>query len=122
MRHKVVCFVLVVFALSLLDACGGGGGNGDTSGNNSAPIANAGPDQTRNILVGDIVVLDGSTSSDADGDTLSDTWTLITEPATSAATLSDPSTERPTFDADVAGTYVARLVVNDGKTDSAADA
>ena len=121
MRHKVVCFVLVVFALSLLDACGGGGGNGDTSGNNSAPIANAGPDQTRNILAGDIVVLDGSASSDADGDTLSDTWTLITEPATSAATLSNPSSERPTFDADVAGTYVARLVVNDGKTDSAAD-
>ncbi len=42
-------------------------------------------------------------------------------PAGSAAALSDATAVDPTFDTDIAGSYVAELVVNDGTADSAAD-
>jgi hypothetical protein len=86
---------------------------------NSPPVANAGPDQT--AQVGDIVTLDGSGSSDVDGDSLSFFWSLIAVPDGSSAMLSDPAAVHPTFDIDVAGTYVAQLIVNDGIVDSAPD-
>ena len=85
---------------------------------NSAPSAAAGPDQT--VAVGDEVTLDGSGSSDTDGDALTYSWTLILPPG-SAAALSDPTAVHPTFVADWPGTYLARLVVNDGQADSAPD-
>ena len=85
---------------------------------NTPPVANAGPDQ--NVSVGDTVVLNGSGSTDADGDALTYSWSLSV-PTGSGATLSDPSAVGPTFVADVAGDYVAQLIVNDGTDDSAAD-
>ncbi len=88
------------------------------STSNSAPVANAGPDQT--ALLGNTVTLDGSGSNDVDGDGLSFSWSL-TPPAGSVATLSDPAAVKPTFDIDLHGTYVAQLIVNDGTVDSAAD-
>ena len=88
------------------------------STSNSAPVANAGADQS--TLVGNTVTLDGSGSSDVDGDALAFSWSL-TPPAGSAATLSDPSAVKPTFDIDLPGIYVAQLTVNDGTVDSAAD-
>jgi len=86
---------------------------------NSAPVANAGPDQT--VLVGDTVTLNGSASSDADGDALTFTWSFVSRPAGSIAILSDPSAVNPTFQVDRPGSYTVRLTVNDGKADSAAD-
>jgi plastocyanin len=79
---------------------------------NSAPVANAGPDQT--VQFGATVQLDGSSSTDVDGNLLAYNWTLISAPAGSAATLSGPATARPTFVIDRPGNYVAQLVVNDG--------
>ena len=86
---------------------------------NTPPVANAGLDQT--VTVGDTVALDGSGSSDADGDPLTYSWTLTTVPAGSGATLVGANTMNPTFVADVAGDYVAQLIVNDGMDDSAPD-
>jgi len=86
---------------------------------NTAPVANAGSDQ--NVGVGDIVTLDGSGSTDAEGDPLTYDWSLTSVPAGSGATLSDPSAVNATFVADVAGDYVAQLIVNDGEFDSAPD-
>jgi hypothetical protein len=85
-----------------------------------APIANAGPDQTL-ARPGLVVSLDGSRSSDADGDPLTFRWTLESVPPASQATLSDPAAVNPTFTADLSGSYVARLIVNDGLVDSASD-
>jgi hypothetical protein len=86
---------------------------------NSPPVADAGPDQTR--FVDDVVTLDGSGSSDVDGDSLTFYWSLSTRPTGSNAALSDPTSVNPTFTIDVYGTYVAQLIVNDGSVDSPAD-
>jgi hypothetical protein len=84
---------------------------------NTQPVANAGPNQT--AILGTFVFLNGSGSSDVDGDALTYSWTLPTVPAGSVATLANATTVMPSFVVDKAGTYVAQLVVNDGKVDSA---
>ena len=87
---------------------------------NTAPVAAAGPDQS--VLVADAVTLDGSGSSDADGDGLSYAWSLTSVPAGSGAVLDDdPTAVMPSFTADEPGTYVAQLIVHDGTVPSAAD-
>src|SRR5690554_3551936 len=86
---------------------------------NSAPVANAGTDQ--NIATGSVVTLNGAASSDADGDTLSYQWSLTSVPSGSAAALSNATGASPTFTADIDGSYIAQLTVNDGTGNSAPD-
>jgi K319L-like, PKD domain/Calx-beta domain len=86
---------------------------------NTTPTADAGPDQI--VTVGDTVNLDGGGSSDPDGDPLSFSWSFTSRPAVSTATLTGPTAPAPTFVADVAGTYVVQLIVNDGLVDSPPD-
>jgi hypothetical protein len=84
---------------------------------NKAPVANAGPDQTVNE--GATVSLDGSASSDPDGDAFTYLWTAPT-----GITLSDAEVQKPTFTAPEVKNdtlLVFLLVVNDGKLDSPAD-
>jgi len=83
---------------------------------NVAPVANAGPNQS--VVLG-TVTLDGSTSSDANGDTLTYKWAIISKPANSNAALTGDTTAKPTFTADRVGLYVFSLVVSDGKLESA---
>ena len=103
--------------LLLLAGCGGGGGGGGGGTANTPPVANAG--QNRNALLNALVLLDGSASSDADAQGLSYQWAITAKPPASAATLSTPASAGTTFTGDVVGTYIAQLVVNDGKDSSA---
>jgi len=78
---------------------------------NTRPVANAGPNQA--VLVPATVTLDGSGSSDADGNAISYLWSL-SRPAGSSASLSNATAQKPTFLADVGGPYTATLTVSDG--------
>ena len=63
------------------------------------------------------IQLDGSGSSDPNGDELSYYWVLQEKPMNSTAnnsSFSDRTIEKPKFYADVAGEYVISLAVNDG--------
>ncbi len=79
------------------------------------PTADAGPSQA--ARPGTLITLDGSKSSSATSDPLRFSWSL-TVPQGSSAVLSKADTQSPTFTADVVGTYVAQLIVNDGTDDS----
>ena len=79
---------------------------------NQLPVAIAGNDIT--ILTGAKVILDGSQSYDPEEYALSYKWEMISKPVGSVAVLSDSIVKKPTFLADVAGSYVIQLVVSDG--------
>mgnify|MGYP003673074961 FL=1 len=121
---KLGRFIYGFSLLAVLSACGGGSDGGsdavslDPPKSNSAPVADAGVAQS--VLVDSLVVLDGSASSDADNDALTYAWTLTVRPPASVATLSNSASVKPTFTADSAGTYVARLVVSDQSLSSPA--
>ena len=83
---------------------------------NSRPVANPGNDYT--ILFGETIQLDGSNSSDADGQTLSYSWSIISSPDGSTAGLSDTQSATPSFEPDMIGFYVFQLMVSDGDLDS----
>lgn len=84
---------------------------------NVKPVADAG--DTQSVDVGDVVLLDGSRSSDGNGDPLTFVWTL-SPPPDSHAFLDDNTLATPSFTADVPGTYTASLVVSDGYSNSVA--
>jgi hypothetical protein len=79
---------------------------------NTAPVADAGPDQSI-IVLGMTVQLAGRQSYDDDGHDITYLWTMTNKPSGSAASLDDPSDDMPTFVADVQGEYVIELVVSD---------
>ena len=86
---------------------------------NTPPMADAGPDQTGTIGVE--VVLDGSASSDPDGDSLGFAWDFAAIPGGTAAEIQDADAEVARFTPDVDGDYVVELVVDDGSASSAPD-
>ncbi len=109
---------IYTFQLTVDD--GNGGVAADTvevTATNTPPVAEAGPDQTarKNTLV----ALDGSRSSDSDGDILTFTWAQISGPA---VTLTDAGTDTPTFTPARVGTYAFRLTIDDGDGGTSEDA
>jgi outer membrane protein assembly factor BamB len=76
------------------------------------PIASAGPDQT--VTATTLVTLDGTGSVDLNGNALTYAWTITSKPNGSSAVISNASSVAPSFTADIAGSYVISLVVNNG--------
>jgi len=83
---------------------------------NIQPVADAGAGQT--VMAGDTVSLDGSASTDTNGDLLTYNWSFVSKPEGSLAELTNPTSAQPSFVADEPGDYVVSLVVNDGFVDS----
>src|SRR5262249_40905619 len=83
---------------------------------NHPPVANAGPAQT--VFVGSTVQLNGTGSTDGEGDPLTYRWLFTSRPTGSTAALSNATTATPTFVVDKPGSYTVQLIVNDGKVDS----
>ena len=112
--------LLVLLSTWLLATCGGGGSASTpvtpVTPVNAAPVANAGLAQS--VLTGTLVTLDGSASTDANGDALIYSWSFNSKPVGSGAALLSATSVKPTFTTDVAGGYVAVLTVNDGKLSS----
>jgi len=79
-------------------------------GENLAPIANAGIDQSVNV--NSVVTLDGSSSYDPDGDDLSYSWTQMEG---SLVKLEGSATKNPRFTTEKPGRYKFSLVVIDDK-------
>lgn len=79
---------------------------------NVAPFANAGDAQS--AVTSSTVSLDGRASSDANGDTLSYQWSVVSRPPGSSATLSSSRSALTSIVPDVAGDYLFGLVVSDG--------
>ena len=79
---------------------------------NNVPVCDAGGDLT--ATVGETVTIDGTGSSDPDGDELSWSWVLRSEPSGSAATISDKYTSTPSIVPDLEGDYEIRMWVSDG--------
>jgi len=86
---------------------------------NHIPESDAGDNQ--NIITQGTVYLDGSGSTDVDGDRLVYRWSFSQKPDDSTASLSNEISVNPSFFADKDGVYILQLIVNDGQIDSAAD-
>jgi len=91
-------------------------GEGDT---NTPPVAVAGSDQ--DVDIGDTVNLDGSSSTDPDGDDLTYQWELVSSPDASSASIQNSTSETASFVADSRGSYTVRLTVSDGTDDDSDD-
>ena len=85
---------------------------------NIPPVADAGEDLTA-INSSAFVQLDGTASSDADGDSLRYTWSFVSTPG--AVVFTDSTIAKPGFRTNAKGDYIIQLVVNDGTEDSAPD-
>jgi len=83
---------------------------------NRPPIAASLPD--RATVSGETVELDGSGSSDPDGDTLTFAWVFASKPPSSQAVLRSYSDGRATFVPDTPGIYEVVLNVSDGEATS----
>ncbi|MFI3155322.1 MAG: PKD domain-containing protein [Methylococcaceae bacterium] len=83
---------------------------------NHPPVANAGTNQ--NTFVGNVITLDGSGSTDEDGDPLTYHWRVASQPATNAAALDNANAIKPQLTINSKGSYQIELIVNDGSVNS----
>jgi hypothetical protein len=84
-----------------------------------APRANAGPDSS--AAPGRPITLDGTASRDPNNTSVTYSWRIVEQPPGSHPTLTNATSAKPTFTADLAGRYVLALVCSDGSLTSTVD-
>ena len=103
--------------------CGEDGPVGlEVGSGNTPPDADAGSPQTGKVGVE--VILDGSATSDADGDELSYSWSFSLKPSSSSLTdgdIEDADMDIAAFTPDDVGIYRVELQVSDGSATSGAE-
>ena len=82
---------------------------------NSVLSASAG--DNINVKTGNKVTLNGTGSSDSDGNPFEYLWKFITKPASSSAVLDDNASPTPSFIPDIQGKYRVELVVSNTTED-----
>ena len=112
--------------MALLAGCGGSSGD-DAPANeraNTAPAATmvlsglvtaGGSEADARASTGSELSLNGSTSVDAEGDTMTYKWSITSKPAASTLALASATSVAQSIKPDVAGTYVITLRVTDSK-------
>ena len=110
-----VCGIILI---SLLTACGGSNSNNKPTEEvkNTAPVAQIKLDSS-SIVLDNSVAISGTSSHDADGDTLSYEWQIKTA-AGDDFPLVDNTTATLVFTPDNFGTYNVTLIVRDKKLSS----
>lgn len=83
---------------------------------NTPPMAVAGDDLS--LRFGEAAAVDGSSSTDANGDPLTYRWAISTEPVGSTAMIVDAGERRASFIPGVRGRYALKLTVSDGEASS----
>ena len=94
-----------------------------SDGTNTAPVADGSSSDTSGVP-GTSVSLDASSSSDADGDSLTYRWKFVAVPGGSSLTsnsIGDRDADVTSFTPDVDGTYWAQVRVSDGIVDDTDD-
>jgi hypothetical protein len=94
--------------VTLLTACG--------ADRNQAPTASLSAGASE-VALGDEITLDGTASTDPDGDPLLFRWS-VDAPQGSAVDLSGERAQTVSFTPDILGTYTVRLSVDDGEFES----
>ena len=116
MTIKLVKTMLVILLILGLSSCDW---LTELLGANDPPVADAGPDQT--VIVGAVVTLDGTGSSDPNDDDLTYLWTIEGVPAgASTPGINNSSNIVANFAPDTIGDYIVQLRVEDAydeKTD-----
>ena len=87
--HRQIPYVILFFSI-ILFSCGDGDSSTSETIDNTAPIANAGVDQT--VEPAEVVILGASDSSDTDGTIVTYAWIQTTG---LDVTLDDPSSISP---------------------------
>jgi hypothetical protein len=85
----------------------------------SPPVADAGDDQT--VQVNTTVALDGTASSDPDGDITAYQWSLSSNPVGAQVSIQNADQAEASFVPDLTGNYVFRLRVSDALNQSSTD-
>lgn len=93
--------------------------NNTTPTVNTKPTADAGDDTT--FFLDQVIVLDGSGSMDAEGDELTYSWTILSKPTDSRASVTDADKEQAILEADLPGDYELQLEVSDDEWTSTPD-
>ncbi len=119
-------FVFLIVGMVLLAGCDGGPNDpppdrpDPPETDNAAPTADLTLD-TSEVEIGTEVALDGSGSSDPDGDDLTYSWRLAAAPSGSDASLADEAGITADFTPDATGDYVVELEVSDGEENDTDD-